>query len=644
MNVKPSLVVVASSNTASGNAGSLPLLDELPNELKCIEDALSGVGNLLETRELSQFTFERLRAKFCQEQHTIKILHYCGHSTSKGLTVREEGRDYLVSPEELKAIVKLQPNLKLIFLNGCYTEDIAIQLVETGVPAVIGTTKELGDAAARGFAAYFYERLAERNTIRQAFLFTKEYFKRPSNAHFDNTTSYRGPDIPNTSSMSAWHLYTTNEAAGAHRIVPQHMLDKIREAGRGTRKVLCVYDPGDPISRATYIKLKHELFDAPNLLLYSLKEDCNKMPRAESATLIQQSDVALYFTSSGLKYMLQTDEDIGGWVISHLKLVKKQITLACNADDNLGYLKKEGLVSEQSTVLPEILLTIRLSKDKMLDMLGTLPFRASFLKAVELSKLEGLLKNALPKLNYKAQKMALKEITKNSTCYLVTIDGTKDCGQEILINHIFINRLNIPSNVTRRRWLFEAGRPKEHQLTGEMIKNLIQQSLKMGPFERSDFFNSLDQRLNEQDVVIILEEEDASKRNAFKNAVMGFWKALLTHRQQKDKPRCSFFLLAVYRGAQEPGEQGCFVSTIPKSNNEAAYSNALPVIDPIDEDDLDIWVADHIDDYHSRIKLNDRKAYIVEQRFMKKAIETICRTLDEKRVLKDLFTIKYVGE
>jgi hypothetical protein len=103
----------------------------------------------------------------------VAVFHYGGHAD--GTTLRMEGGP--AHAEGLAGLLGEQKNLKLVFLNGCATRPQVDQLLAAGVKAVIATSVPIRDDKATEFAARFYEALANRRTIAQAFDVAQSYLK-----------------------------------------------------------------------------------------------------------------------------------------------------------------------------------------------------------------------------------------------------------------------------------------------------------------------------------------------------------------------------------------------------------------------------------------------------------------------------------
>ncbi|MFN8574475.1 MAG: CHAT domain-containing protein [Gemmatimonadaceae bacterium] len=103
----------------------------------------------------------------------LAVFHYGGHAD--GTTLRMEGG--AAHAQGLAGLLGAQPNLKLVFLNGCATRPQVEMLLAAGVKAVIATSVPIRDDKATEFAARFYEALANRRTIGQAFALAQAYLQ-----------------------------------------------------------------------------------------------------------------------------------------------------------------------------------------------------------------------------------------------------------------------------------------------------------------------------------------------------------------------------------------------------------------------------------------------------------------------------------
>lgn len=115
-------------------------------------------------REESADVDEVFRA-LLQFDDRVAVFHYGGHAD--GMTLRLEGG--AAHAGGIAELLGRQTNLKLVFLNGCATRPQVDRLLAAGVKAVIATSVPVRDDKATEFAARFYQALAARRTIGQAF-------------------------------------------------------------------------------------------------------------------------------------------------------------------------------------------------------------------------------------------------------------------------------------------------------------------------------------------------------------------------------------------------------------------------------------------------------------------------------------------
>lgn len=95
----------------------------------------------------------------------IVFFSYSGHANQEALIFHKE-KGYSQGIAEL---LGLCPNLKGVFLNGCSTKAQVKKLQEAGVPLVIATSTSVNDKTATDVGISFYQALAEKNTLDEAF-------------------------------------------------------------------------------------------------------------------------------------------------------------------------------------------------------------------------------------------------------------------------------------------------------------------------------------------------------------------------------------------------------------------------------------------------------------------------------------------
>ena len=110
---------------------------------------------------------------FTKNKDRIAIFHYAGHAAGTQLNL-EDGSG---NSEGLAQLLGQQEGLQLVFLNGCSTKGQVQSLLAAGVPAVIATAVPIEDRKAMEFSQQFYEALANRRTIDQAFKMAQAYLE-----------------------------------------------------------------------------------------------------------------------------------------------------------------------------------------------------------------------------------------------------------------------------------------------------------------------------------------------------------------------------------------------------------------------------------------------------------------------------------
>ena len=168
MNKKPKIRVLF----LAANPDSATRL-ELGREFNKIRDAIA--------RAQFRAAFQLIPPEFNAQIETISaalisyrphVVHFAGHgSQSQGLVLEDRNhRTILTEKAELTALLKqLRRDIRLVFLNACYTEEQA-QMLKKIFDYTIGSDGLIEDRCAAEFARAFYRHLAEGATVREAFL------------------------------------------------------------------------------------------------------------------------------------------------------------------------------------------------------------------------------------------------------------------------------------------------------------------------------------------------------------------------------------------------------------------------------------------------------------------------------------------
>lgn len=98
----------------------------------------------------------------------IAVFHYAGHAGKEGLMLETlDGNHSLAHKEGLVDILARLKALKLVFLNGCSSEEQTKALLAAGVSAVVGTTSSINDEIATTLSIRFYKGLGLGNEIEK---------------------------------------------------------------------------------------------------------------------------------------------------------------------------------------------------------------------------------------------------------------------------------------------------------------------------------------------------------------------------------------------------------------------------------------------------------------------------------------------
>lgn len=150
-------------------------LRNLPKELDGIRNSLSKAvkAGLCEVVERSNATIQNILDVFQDEyyKNRIAIFHYGGHANGYQLLLETaDGGHASAHSEGLVSFLAKQKGLKLIFLNGCSSQQQALDLVDAGIPAVIGTSQSINDDVAMNLSIRFYKGMAAGHALEKSWL------------------------------------------------------------------------------------------------------------------------------------------------------------------------------------------------------------------------------------------------------------------------------------------------------------------------------------------------------------------------------------------------------------------------------------------------------------------------------------------
>lgn len=94
--------------------------------------------------------------------------HYGGHADGISIHLMDESGN---ASGLAHLLATFKQSLALVFLNGCSTWAQVDLLLKLGIRSVIATSAPINDKSATGFSQIFYQVLASRSTVKQAFDF-----------------------------------------------------------------------------------------------------------------------------------------------------------------------------------------------------------------------------------------------------------------------------------------------------------------------------------------------------------------------------------------------------------------------------------------------------------------------------------------
>jgi hypothetical protein len=148
-------------------------LRNLPAERKAILKALrpSVDKKELDVLDLPNATREEVYDGLLGEQlgDRIRLFHFAGHAGAASLIFETANGEPAPAYAEGLAALLGKRAVGLVFLNGCATRDHTAELLGAGVGSVIVTSEAIDDRIAADFAVRFYQGIAARRSVREAF-------------------------------------------------------------------------------------------------------------------------------------------------------------------------------------------------------------------------------------------------------------------------------------------------------------------------------------------------------------------------------------------------------------------------------------------------------------------------------------------
>ena len=215
---KTPVIVVAIANELTKEGFLSNLTIELKEILEALEPAVQK--GKCHIKIIPAATQEEITAVFQDGwyENRIWIFHYAGHADQDELWLEtESGENKAFFSLGLSRFLGVQKSLKMVFLNGCATEDHAELLLKEEVPAVIATSRKIADSQALTFSRVFYQGLAGGASIEESFkeaesillgIHGEGKFKADS-----STRSLYWADQPEENLDLPWKLFLKKEAS-----------------------------------------------------------------------------------------------------------------------------------------------------------------------------------------------------------------------------------------------------------------------------------------------------------------------------------------------------------------------------------------------------------------------------------------------
>ncbi|RIK81699.1 hypothetical protein DCC62_01815 [candidate division KSB1 bacterium] len=301
---KPVIFLAFAQDRVEGGA----YLRNLPIEQDGIRKALQKArqAGLCEVVERSNTTVENILDVFQEYQDRIAVFHYGGHADSYELLLESlSGEHATAHSEGLVSFLARQKGLQLIFLNGCCSQQQALDLIEAGLPAVVGTSQKIDDGVATKLSVRFYQGLAAGLGIDRAWVEAIDQVKIEKGA--GNVRGMHGQGLEEASDRFPWEIYYRQ---GAEQIKEWNLPEAVGNPLFGLPEIPKIHDlPESPFLFLRRYERPHaEIFFGRS---YYVRALCNRVndPHADPLILLYgQSGVGKSsLLEAGLYPRLETD-------------------------------------------------------------------------------------------------------------------------------------------------------------------------------------------------------------------------------------------------------------------------------------------------------------------------------------------------
>lgn len=546
MSKLPEILILAVSNIDLDSVKT-----EISNIRKNLKKAvtLQYISDPIEKLNIDFNTLENLLNENTKSNQ-ITMLHYTGHSSEKGILVKVEGVERIMVINSIESLVETHKKFRFVFLNSCYSESIAKQLIDIGVPYVIGTIGKVGDEDASKVAAKFYEYLGVNSyTIQEAYKKTKTYFlENPDELKIDGdfrSLRTSDDDVEN----NVWKLYFDDNKLTPEQknwtLMPKANLILSDPENKDKLKFLCLYEEGKTeIYKELYSSL---LFPKENEI--QVKEEV-KIDRVQNGLWninsgnfdrdsflkeLNNADFVIHFLSTNYQDMIENIIKID-FENKEFKTIK-HIHIPING--SLDIFKAKNWFKKENVLKPKILLNDANTIDKIRNNTRLSPsnleffnefFSESFENTISSIVNPQLLKETLKNIPFIQASDGLRN-THSNTLFFTLIEGTKSCGAILLVNFIK-NRKKVNKNIPILKipWKSESGEKliksdKDFWKELKNVLNLKNVRIPLGSDDASLCIETIYQKMVLEDTILVFNNID--DLNIYKNEIIqNFWNRL----------------------------------------------------------------------------------------------------------------------
>ncbi len=262
-------------------------LRNLPIELDGIRKALAPAveAGLCEVVERASCTLENILDVFQKYLDRIAIFHYGGHADGYQLLLEQlDGSHAVAHGGGLVSFFAKQKSLKLVFFNGCSTQQQSLELVENGVPLVVGTSNSINDEVATQLSIRFYKGLGIGLSMERAWNDTLDALKIENGSNLK--AFYRNKkDLD--ADVFPWNMYVRE---GSEIVKQWNLPDEVKNPLFGLPAPLFSHLPERPFRfLERYKKQDAEIFFGRSFYIRELYNRCTDPNSAPVILLYGQS-------------------------------------------------------------------------------------------------------------------------------------------------------------------------------------------------------------------------------------------------------------------------------------------------------------------------------------------------------------------